>query len=164
MAGECGATSACAQSQRRSTLQRGERMQTRARRAGGRMVKWLEEITVTEGESDNFYHFHDNRVLPSHVNEVLAKAEGARPRAPRALPARCGGVCAGNLPGPTPKQMRARPPLYRARGGAGWWFRPEYIINDININSVVSSPAHDEARQLSGRADDGFQHAFCACY
>ena len=24
---------------------------------GGRMVKWLEEITVTEGESDSFYHF-----------------------------------------------------------------------------------------------------------
>ena len=41
------------------------------------MVKWLEEITVTEGESDNFYHFHDNRVLPSHVTEQLAKAEGA---------------------------------------------------------------------------------------
>ena len=43
---------------------------------GGRMVKWLEEITVTEGESDNFYHFHDNRVLPSHVTEQMAKAEG----------------------------------------------------------------------------------------
>ncbi len=41
------------------------------------MVKWLEEITVTEGESDNFYHFHDNRVLPSHVTEQLAKSEGA---------------------------------------------------------------------------------------
>ena len=41
------------------------------------MVKWLEEITVTEGESDNFYHFHDNRVLPSHVTEHLAKSEGA---------------------------------------------------------------------------------------
>ena len=41
------------------------------------MVKWLEEVTVTEGESDNFYHFHDNRVLPSHVTEQLAKAEGA---------------------------------------------------------------------------------------
>ena len=40
------------------------------------MVKWLEEITVTETESDNFYHFHDNRVLPSHVTEVLAKKEG----------------------------------------------------------------------------------------
>ena len=42
------------------------------------MVKWLEEITVTEGESDNFYHFHDNRVLPSHVTEVLAKKEGVQ--------------------------------------------------------------------------------------
>lgn len=40
------------------------------------MVKWLEEITVTEGESNNFYHFHDNRVLPSHVTEALAKSEG----------------------------------------------------------------------------------------
>jgi hypothetical protein len=42
------------------------------------MVKWLEEITVTEAESDNFYHFHDNRVLPSHVTEVLAKKEGVQ--------------------------------------------------------------------------------------
>lgn len=41
------------------------------------MVKWLEEITVTKQESDNFYHFHDNRVLPSHVTEALAKSEGA---------------------------------------------------------------------------------------
>jgi DMSO/TMAO reductase YedYZ molybdopterin-dependent catalytic subunit len=43
---------------------------------GGRMVKWLQEITVTEGESDNFYHFHDNRVMPPHVDEELAKKEG----------------------------------------------------------------------------------------
>ena len=32
---------------------------------------------MTEGESDNFYHFHDNRVLPSHVTSGLAKEEGA---------------------------------------------------------------------------------------
>ena len=43
---------------------------------GGRMVKWLEEIEVTDKESQNHYHFHDNRVLPSHVDEALAKAEG----------------------------------------------------------------------------------------
>ena len=43
---------------------------------GGRMVKWLEEIEVTDRESQNHYHFHDNRVLPSHVDEALAKAEG----------------------------------------------------------------------------------------
>ena len=44
---------------------------------GGRMVKWLEEITVTPGESDNFYHFHDNRVLPPGIDQERAKAEGA---------------------------------------------------------------------------------------
>lgn len=27
---------------------------------------------------------------------------------------------------------------------AGWWFKPEYIINQLNIQSVISSPAHDE--------------------
>ncbi len=54
---------------------------------GGRMVKWLEEVSVTAGESDNFYHFHDNRVLPSHVTSALAKEEGAPP-AGRRLPMR----------------------------------------------------------------------------
>ena len=44
---------------------------------GGRMVKWLEEITVSAEPSNNFYHFHDNRVLPSHVTEKMAKEEGA---------------------------------------------------------------------------------------
>lgn len=41
------------------------------------MVKWLEEITVSAEPSNNFYHFHDNRVLPSHVTEKMAKEEGA---------------------------------------------------------------------------------------
>ncbi|KAJ3124881.1 hypothetical protein HK098_000819 [Nowakowskiella sp. JEL0407] len=26
----------------------------------------------------------------------------------------------------------------------GWWYRPEFIINELNINSATSSPAHDE--------------------
>lgn len=43
---------------------------------GGRMVKFLEEISVTDKESDNFYHYHDNRVMPPHVDEELAKKEG----------------------------------------------------------------------------------------
>lgn len=40
------------------------------------MVKWMEEIEVAESESDNHYHFMDNRVLPSHVDEATAKEEG----------------------------------------------------------------------------------------
>ncbi len=41
------------------------------------MVKWLEEISVAPEESQNFYHFHDNRVLPPGVDQEKAKAEGA---------------------------------------------------------------------------------------
>ena len=31
---------------------------------------------------------------------------------------------------------------------AGWWFRPEFIINELNINSAITSPAHDEVLTL----------------
>ena len=41
------------------------------------MVKWLAEISVAPEESQNFYHFHDNRVLPPGVDQEKAKAEGA---------------------------------------------------------------------------------------
>lgn len=34
---------------------------------GGRTVKWLEKIEIADSESDNWYHYHDNRVLPPHV-------------------------------------------------------------------------------------------------
>ncbi|KAJ1400597.1 Riboflavin synthase-like beta-barrel [Sesbania bispinosa] len=68
---------------------------------GGRMVKWLKRIIVTPQQSDSYYHYKDNRVLPSHVDAVLANAEA-------------------------------------------WWYKPEYIINELNINSVITTPCHDE--------------------
>ncbi|KAJ8773352.1 hypothetical protein K2173_028529 [Erythroxylum novogranatense] len=68
---------------------------------GGRMVKWLRRIIVTTKESDSYYHYKDNRVLPSHVDSELANAEG-------------------------------------------WWYKPEYIINELNINSVITTPSHEE--------------------
>ena len=43
---------------------------------GGRMVKWLKRIIVTTQESDSYYHYKDNRVLPSLVDAELANAEG----------------------------------------------------------------------------------------
>jgi len=43
---------------------------------GGRMVKWLKRIVVTEHECDSHYHYKDNRVLPSHVDAELANDEG----------------------------------------------------------------------------------------
>ena len=43
---------------------------------GGRMVKWLKRIVVTTQESESYYHYKDNRVLPPHVDAELANAEG----------------------------------------------------------------------------------------
>ena len=43
---------------------------------GGRMIKWLTEITVTTKESDNHFHYMDNRVLPEFVDAERATAEG----------------------------------------------------------------------------------------
>ena len=43
---------------------------------GGRMIKWLNEISVTAEESDNFYHFKDNRVLPIGITAESADKEG----------------------------------------------------------------------------------------
>lgn len=68
---------------------------------GGRMVKWLKRIIVTTQESDNYYHYKDNRVLPSHVDAELANSEA-------------------------------------------WWYKPEYIINELNINSVITTPNNEE--------------------
>ncbi|KAL8231730.1 hypothetical protein R6Q57_001508 [Mikania cordata] len=68
---------------------------------GGRMVKWLKRIIVTTPASENYYHYKDNRVLPSHVDAELANSEG-------------------------------------------WWYKPEYIINELNINSVITTPCHEE--------------------
>ncbi|KAK5141778.1 hypothetical protein LTR04_002467 [Oleoguttula sp. CCFEE 6159] len=35
---------------------------------GGRSVKWLKKITITDVPSDNWYHIYDNRVLPTSVS------------------------------------------------------------------------------------------------
>ena len=35
---------------------------------GGRSVKWLRKLIITEGPSDNWYHIYDNRVLPTMVS------------------------------------------------------------------------------------------------
>jgi len=43
---------------------------------GGRMIKWLCKMWVSDQPSENHYHFFDNRVLPPHVDAELATAEG----------------------------------------------------------------------------------------
>ncbi|XP_062221861.1 nitrate reductase [NAD(P)H] [Phragmites australis] len=73
---------------------------------GGRMVKWLKRIIVASKESESYYHYRDNRVLPTHVDAELANAEA-------------------------------------------WWYKPEYMINELNINSVITTPGHDEVLPIN---------------
>uniref|UniRef100_A0A0D9VLJ9 Nitrate reductase n=1 Tax=Leersia perrieri TaxID=77586 RepID=A0A0D9VLJ9_9ORYZ len=73
---------------------------------GGRMVKWLKRIVVASKESESYYHYRDNRVLPTHVDAELANAEA-------------------------------------------WWYKPEYMINELNINSVITTPGHDEVLPIN---------------
>ena len=35
----------------------------------------------------------------------------------------------------------------------GWWYKPEYIFNELNINSVIASPAHDEVLRIERSAN-----------
>ncbi|KZF23362.1 hypothetical protein L228DRAFT_210114 [Xylona heveae TC161] len=73
---------------------------------GGRSVKWLKRLIITEGPSDNWYHLYDNRVLPMSVS---------------------------------PDEAANNPK---------WWKDERYAIYDLNVNSVIAYPAHDELLSL----------------
>eukprot|EP01135_Chromosphaera_perkinsii_P002792 Nk52_evm1s227 gene=Nk52_evmTU1s227 len=79
---------------------------------GGRMVKWVSRITISDEESDNWYHYYDNRVLPAHVDLDLASREHS------------------------------------------WWRNPDYIINEMNINSVITFPDHMDRSSICGGDSD----------
>ncbi|KAJ1543165.1 hypothetical protein HK405_009471 [Cladochytrium tenue] len=90
---------------------------------GGRMVKWLGRITISDKETESTYHFEDNRVLPPNIGssaQAFTTTSVLDPYEPDA-------------PG---KKVN-------------WWRRPEFIINERNINSVIASPAHGSVLDLS---------------
>ncbi|KAI9669461.1 MAG: hypothetical protein M1817_004686 [Caeruleum heppii] len=69
---------------------------------GGRSVKWLKKLIVTDAPSDNWYHIWDNRVLPTMIS---------------------------------PEESANKPE---------WWADDRYAIYDLNVNSAVAYPAHEE--------------------
>ncbi|KAG7899208.1 hypothetical protein KL935_003518 [Ogataea polymorpha] len=42
---------------------------------GGRSVKWLRKLVVSDRPSENWYHYFDNRVLPTMVTPEMAKSD-----------------------------------------------------------------------------------------
>ncbi|KJR81880.1 nitrate reductase (NADPH) [Sporothrix schenckii 1099-18] len=79
---------------------------------GGRSVKWLRRLIVTAEPSDNWYHYYDNKVLPTTV---------------------------------TPQQSADEP---------AWWRDERYAIYDLNVNSAIAQPQHDEVLDLASRVPD----------
>lgn len=77
---------------------------------GGRSVKWLKRIIITEKPSDNWYHIYDNRVLPTMVDPEMS----------------------AGLP--------------------ETWRDERYAIYDLNTNSAICYPAHNEELSLQGPA------------
>jgi nitrate reductase (NAD(P)H) len=74
---------------------------------GGRSVKWLKRLIITEQPSDNWYHIYDNRVLPTTIS---------------------------------PEQSANEPK---------WWMDERYAIYDLNPNSAICQPAHNERIPMS---------------
>ena len=69
---------------------------------GGRSVKWLKRIIITEKSSDNWYNLYDNRVLPTMVTSEIAAEDKS------------------------------------------WYNDERYALNNINVQSVICYPAHEE--------------------
>jgi nitrate reductase (NAD(P)H) len=49
---------------------------------------------------------------------------------------------------------------------AGWWFDPDWIINELGINSTITSPAHEEVVTLDSQKDyviRGYAYSSALC-
>ncbi|KAL1874545.1 hypothetical protein Daus18300_003564 [Diaporthe australafricana] len=84
---------------------------------GGRSVKWLKRIIVTEAPSDNWYHIYDNRVLPTTVS---------------------------------PEESADLPET---------WKDERYAIYDLNTNSAIARPAHNERLAISDDNNNDHHHS-----
>ena len=43
----------------------------------------------------------------------------------------------------------------------GWWYKPDYIINELNINSAIASPGHLEVLPLKGKGQTYTIKGYC---
>jgi len=74
---------------------------------GGRSVKWLKRLILTDAPSINWYHIYDNRVLPTMITPEMSDKSDT------------------------------------------WWKDDRYAIYDLNVNSAVAYPAHNERLKLN---------------
>ncbi|KAF8430397.1 hypothetical protein EV426DRAFT_556759 [Tirmania nivea] len=81
---------------------------------GGRSVKWLKKIIISDQPSTSYYHYYDNKVMPTHVTPAIASSEE----------------------------------------GKKFWMDEKWCIFDLNVNSAIAYPAHDEILEIKPKAQD----------
>ncbi|KAI5792524.1 nitrate reductase [Peziza echinospora] len=81
---------------------------------GGRSVKWLKKIVVSDTPSTNWYHYYDNRVIPNPITPEFSKTED----------------------------------------GDKFWRDERFAIYDLNVNSAVAYPAHDEVVEVKPKMEE----------
>ena len=124
-------------------------------RPNARYCVHAQKVTVTRVESDNYYHYYDNRVLPTQVTDAKIAEEGGAPRCfvqPACL--QFNGICrpiASALDSICRSRISSRlrlPALVTSvlllPMRAGYWHNPDWIINELNLNSTITSPTHEE--------------------
>ncbi|UJR38561.1 hypothetical protein I4U23_031227 [Adineta vaga] len=73
---------------------------------GGRSVKWLKRIILSDKPNDNWYHIFDNRVLPTMITPEMIEHDKS------------------------------------------WYYDERYAIYNLNIQSVICYPNHDERIEI----------------
>ncbi|KAK7682149.1 hypothetical protein QCA50_014736 [Cerrena zonata] len=117
---------------------------------GGRMVKWLNRIEISENESQHYartikhnYDLHTNTIL------ILASLLGyiIWYKFVSCFVLTCLSSDNKVLP------MELSPD--RARSEKDWWYDPNYIITELNVNSAIAKPSHDETLIITHGEDPG---------
>lgn len=147
---------------------------------GGRSVKWLKRLVVTESHSDNWYHIYDNRVLPTMISPEQSANEpkwwtderyaiyDLSTNSATAFPAHEEQVCLVN--GPEAYKVRG----YAYGGGGRRVTRVEVTLDKGKSWRLANITYHedqyrahaDENQQLfGGRLDVSWRETcFCWCF
>ena len=94
---------------------------------GGRSVKWLKKIEISDNESQHYLHFWVRRSSSSLVSTSSLSATDSV-----LFLVQDNKVLPTTLTGEEAREQR------------DWWHDPKFIINDLNVNAAVARPAHDE--------------------
>jgi len=80
---------------------------------------------------------------------------GGSPPPPRVCPLSLSLAHISPLRPPRPRKNTRKNTKKPKQKKTGWWYKPDFIINELNINSAIARPWHDELVALSHNSGAG---------